>query len=214
MRHVLLVLLLAPTLLVNAQHARSGPRIGVGMATINAGGFLNWNGLPKVGPLGGWSFEIPWTTQASFLIEPMYITKGSLVQNAVQKSWTSSRLGYLELPLLVKLSLQDDPGGVYLSGGFLAGLWMNGKYKETLNGTVIREQKYTLSGTRNRGQASLALGMGWDIGTSAFEVRVQQSITPWSPVIRGQNLVVGLHYTYYIPKNGAGGKKKEAGAHE
>ena len=208
MRSLLLSLLIVPSLL-NAQTARTGPRLGVGLATISAGQFLEWNGLPKVGPLFGWSFEIPWAAQASFLIEPMYITKGSLIQNAQLRTWTSNRLGYLELPVLIKFSLQNDPGGIYLTGGAIGGLWMNGRYKVKQDGNVLTDQKYTVSGTSNRTQVSLAAGMGWDIGTSAFEVRIQQSVTPFSPVIRGQNLVVGLHYTYYLPEKEEKPKKKE-----
>lgn len=206
MRKLIFTLLLAPTTLF-AQSVRTGPHLGVGLATISAGQFLEWNGLPKVGPLFGWSFEIPWAAQASFLIEPMYITKGSLVQNPQQRSWTSNRLGYLELPVLLKFSLQNDPGGIYLAGGAIGGLLMNGRYKVKQDGNVITDTKYTVTGTSNRTQVSLAAGMGWDIGTSAFEVRIQQSITPFSPVIRGQNLVVGLHYTYFIPPKKE--KKKE-----
>ncbi|MBP8877132.1 MAG: hypothetical protein KBG86_03715, partial [Flavobacteriales bacterium] len=116
MRWCLTPLLFLP-LLSHAQSARSGPRAGVGLATISAGQFLEWNGLPKVGPIAGWSFEVPWTEQASFLIEPMYMTKGSLIQNPTLRSWTSTRLGYLELPVLIKFSLQSDLGGIFLTGG-------------------------------------------------------------------------------------------------
>ncbi|MBX2972183.1 MAG: PorT family protein [Flavobacteriales bacterium] len=188
---------------VQPRRWRAGPRLGVGMATITAGGFLSWNGLPKVGPLGGWSFELPWTEQTSFLFEPMYITKGSLANNPQMRTWTSTRLGYIELPVLAKISLQKDPGGIYMAGGFAAGMWMNGRYKVTQAGTTMADIKYIVRGTRNRMQASVALGMGWDIGASAFEIRVQQSITPFSTVIRGQNMVVGLHYTFYFPKKAA-----------
>lgn len=207
MRRSLILSLLFVPILVHAQSGRNGPRAGVGLATISAGQLLQWNGLPKVGPIAGWSFEIPWTEQASFLLEPMYMTKGSLVQNPQLRTWTSNRLGYLELPLMAKFSLQKDPGGVFLSGGIIGGYWLNGRYKVTQDGNVMIDQKYTVSGSRNRMQVSAAVGMGWDLGTSSFEVRVQQSITPFSPVIRGQNLVVGLHYTYYIPKKGQKTKK-------
>lgn len=208
MRSYLLSLLLVPCAL-SAQSVRTGPRLGVGLATISAGQFLEWNGLPKIGPIFGWSFEIPWAAQASFLVEPMYITKGSLVQNAQLRTWTSNRLGYLELPVMIKFSLQNDPGGIFLAGGAIGGLWMNGRYKVKQDGNVLTDQKYTLSGTSNRTQVSLAAGMGWDIGTSAFEVRIQQSVTPFSPVIRGQNLVVGLHYTYYLPEKKERPRKEE-----
>ncbi len=207
MRRIVLLLLLFP-LLSHAQTTRNGPRVGVGLATISAGQILEWNGLPKVGPLGGWAWEIPWTRQASWLIEPMYITKGSLIQNAQQRVWTSTRLGYLELPVAIKFSLDTMPGGIFLTGSVIGGYWINGRSVVKQDGNVLFDSKYVLTNTRNRQQVSVGIGMGWDMRQHAFEVRVQQSITPFSTVIRGQNLVVGLHYTYYIPKKGQLKKKK------
>lgn len=207
MRRIVLLLLLLP-LLSNAQTTRNGPRVGVGLATISAGQILEWNGLPKVGPLGGWAWEIPWTRQASWLIEPMYITKGSLIQNAQQRVWTSTRLGYLELPVAIKFSLDTMPGGIFLTGSVIGGYWINGRSVVKQDGNVLFDSKYVLTNTKNRQQVSVGIGMGWDMRQHAFEVRVQQSITPFSTVIRGQNLVVGLHYTYYIPKKGQLKKKK------
>ena len=202
MRSVLLLLLLAPQL-VNAQ-ARSGPRVGLSLSTISAGQLLRFNGLPKPGPILGWSFEVPWTAQASFLIEPMYIAKGSLVQNAVQRTWTSVRLGYLELPVMFKISTDQQPGGLFLTGGVIGGYWMNGRQVVKQDGNVLFDQSYTLSGSTGRTQVSAGLGLGWDRPKSSFEVRFQTSITPFFLVLRGQNLVAGLHYTYYLP----GQKKK------
>ncbi|MBL7951534.1 MAG: outer membrane beta-barrel protein [Flavobacteriales bacterium] len=201
MRRFLLPFLFLPIML-HAQTTRSGPRLGVGLATISAGQILEWNGLPKVGPLGGWAWEIPWTRQASWLIEPMYITKGSLTQNSQQRVWTSVRLGYLELPVAIKFSLDTMPGGIFLTGSLIGGYWINGRSVVKQDGNVLFDTKYVLTNTRNRQQVSAGIGMGWDMNNSAFEVRIQQSITPFSTVIRGQNLVVGLHYTYYIPKKG------------
>lgn len=179
----------------------------MGLATITAGGLLNWNGLPKVGPLGGWAWEIPWTAQASFLIEPMYITKGSLTQNAQFRTWTSVRLGYIEVPVALKFSLRPDPGGIFLTGALMGGYWINGRQVVRQDGNVLYDQKYSLIGAQRRMQASVGVGLGWDMGASAFEVRIQQSISPFATVIRGQNMVAGLHYSYYIPKKAS--KKKE-----
>lgn len=206
MRVLLLTLSLLP-LLSNAQTTRSGPRLGVGLATISAGQILEWNGLPKVGPLGGWAWEIPWTRQASWLIEPMYITKGSLTQNAQQNVWTSVRLGYLELPVAIKFSMDTLPGGIFLTGSLIGGYWINGRSVVRQNGNVLFDSKYVLTNATNRQQVSVGIGMGWDRRQHAFEVRIQQSISPFSTVIRGQNLVVGMHYTYYIPKKGTLKKK-------
>ncbi|TXI78152.1 MAG: PorT family protein [Flavobacteriales bacterium] len=211
MRRSTLFLALTLPLFLNAADApRNGPRLGVGMATITAGGLLNWNGLPKVGPLGGWAWEIPWTEQASWLIEPMYITKGSLTQNAQQKTWTSVRLGYIEVPVAVKFSLRPDPGGIFLTGSILGGYWINGRQVIRQDGRVLSDQKYNLTYAERRSQASVGVGLGWDMGTSAFEIRVQQSISPFSTVVRGQNMVAGLHYTYYLPKKTTR-KEKEQG---
>jgi hypothetical protein len=208
MRRFLLFAVLFP-FLSHAQTTRSGLRLGVGLATISAGQILEWNGLPKVGPLGGWAWEIPWTRQASWLIEPMYITKGSLTQNAQQNVWTSVRLGYLELPVAIKFSMDTLPGGIFLTGSLIGGYWINGRSVVKQNGNVLYDNKYDLTNSKNRQQVSVGIGMGWDKNNHAFEVRIQQSITPFSTVIRGQNLVVGLHYTYYIPKKGSQVKKKK-----
>ncbi len=210
MRQLLLPFLVAPLLVVAQPETRSGPRLGVGLATITAGGLLQWNGLPKVGPLGGWAWEIPWTEQASWLIEPMYITKGSLTQNPQLRSWTSVRLGYLELPVAIKFSLRPDPGGIFLTGSIIGGYWINGRQVVKQDGNVLFDQKYILTGAQSRMQASVGVGLGWDMGKSAFEVRIQQSISPFSTVIRGQNMVAGLHYTYYIPKKSERKKKDPA----
>src|SRR5436190_14415976 len=119
MRPSSILFLLIPFML-NAQ-GRNGPRIGMSMATITSSGSLQWNGLPKLGPIAGWSFEIHWTRQASFLLEPMYIGKGSLTQNATQETWTKVRLSYIELPVLFKMSTDTLPGGIFLTGGILGG---------------------------------------------------------------------------------------------
>ncbi len=206
MRNAILLLLLLPISVV-AQQTRSGPRAGLALATISGGQLLQWNGLPKVGPIAGWAWDIPWTRQASFLIEPMYMSKGSLTQNAQQNTWTKVRLGYLELPIAIKLSLDTVPGGIFLTGGVIGGYWINGRQVVKQNGNVTYDQKYDLSYTTKRQQVSVAVGLGWDKKNTAFEVRAQTSVTPFSTVIRGQNLVVGLHFTYYIPKKSNKPKK-------
>ncbi len=194
----LITLFLALSLSASAQ-VKHGPRVGLSLATISAGGVFNWSGLPKPGPILGWSIEVPWTAQASFLIEPMYITKGSLTQNAQLRTFTSVRLGYLELPVMFKISTDTVPGGFFLTGGLMAGWWMNGRQVVRQDGNVLFESSYTLQGTTNRSQVSMGLGFGWDRPRSRFEVRYQTSITPFSTVLRGQNVVAGLHYTYLLP---------------
>jgi hypothetical protein len=45
----------------------------------------------------------------------------------------------------------------------------------------------------------VGVGFGWDRPKSRFELRYQTSITPFSTVLRGQNLVAGLHFTLLLP---------------
>jgi hypothetical protein len=182
-----------------AAQLKTGPRIGLSLATISAGGLFNWNGLPKPGPILGWSFEVPWTDQASFLFEPMYIAKGSLVQNSILNTWTSVRLGYMEMPVLFKISTNPEPDGLFLTAGFMGGILMNGRQVVRQNGTVLYDQNFYLRGAKNRTQMSAGVGVGWDRPRSHFEIRFQTSISPFSTIIQGQNLVAGLHYTYLLP---------------
>lgn len=197
MRTLLLISLLLPGAL--SAQLRTGPRIGLSLATVSAGGVFNWSGLPKPGPLVGWSFEIPWTAQASFLVEPMYIGKGSLAQNPQLRTITSIRLGYLELPVMFKVSTDTLPDGFFLTAGGMFGWWMNGRTVTRQDGNILVDSSYSLQGTANRSQVSVGIGFGWDRPRSRFEVRYQTSVTPFSTVLRGQNVVAGLHYTYLLP---------------
>ena len=206
MRTALLLSILFPFTLT--AQVRTGPRAGLSLATVSAGGLFNWTGLPKVGPILGWSLEVPWTAQASFLVEPMYMSKGSLTQNRQQRTFTSVRLGYLELPVMFKVSTDPQPDGFFLTAGAMLGWWMNGRTVTRQDGKVTLESSFTLQGTTNRSQASVGVGFGWDRPRSRFEVRYQTSVTPFSTVLRGQNLVAGLHYTYLLP-TGAGKAKVE-----
>jgi hypothetical protein len=204
-----LMLCLSLVALQASAQLRTGPRVGASLATISAGGLFSWNGLPKPGPIVGWSFEIPWTAQASFLVEPMYMSKGSLVQNAQLRTFTSVRLGYLELPVMFKISTDTLPDGFFLTAGGMFGWWMNGRTVTRQDGNVLFESSYTLQGTANRSQVSVGIGFGWDRPRSRFELRYQTSITPFSTVLRGQNLVAGLHYTYLLPTATRQGKEEE-----
>jgi hypothetical protein len=195
---LLIILLLSCSLTASAQ-LKTGPRAGLSLATISTGGLFNWNGLPKLGPILGWSFEVPWTPQASFLFEPMYISKGSLTQNAAQNTWTSVRLGYLELPVMFKVSTDTVTNGFFLTAGFMVGYWLNGRQVTKQDGNVLFDQKYTLSGSTERSEYSAGIGLGWDRPKSRFEVRFQTSVSPFAALLKGQNLIAGLHYTYLLP---------------
>jgi hypothetical protein len=139
----------------------------------------------------------------------MYMSKGSLAQNPQLRTFTSIRLGYLELPVMFKVSTDPLPDGFFLTAGGMLGWWMNGRTVTRQDGKVTQESSYTLQGTANRSQASVGVGFGWDRPRSRFEVRYQTSVTPFSTVLRGQNLVAGLHYTYLLPTPAAKGQDEE-----
>jgi hypothetical protein len=194
----LLFATLLPSLLL--AQVRQGPRFGLAVATVNANQFLQWQGLPKLGPIAGWSWDIPYTHQLSFLVEPMFMSKGSWIQNAPLKSNTFTTLRYLELPVMLKLDVDTAKGGTYLSGGIIYGYWLSGHVRVTQDGEEISDVKFDLSQPNvRRGQWSLALGLGRSGERWGWELRVQNSVTPFDPVQRTQNLVFGLHFTYKLP---------------
>lgn len=190
----LIALLLLP-LTVAAQESRNGPKIGLGISTQTAGQFLAWSGLPKVGPIMGWSFEAPVTSQVSLLIEPMYITKGSLTVNSQYKTRTSITLNYLEMPILVKVSTNPDPQGLFISGGLMYGYYLGGRVKNFEYGQLVSNGTFSAEGT-NRSQFSAALGLGHEIGHWMWELRGQSSLNTFQPVVRSHNVVYSVQVAW------------------
>lgn len=202
MRHILLLGAALTTLTTFGQmQFRHGPRVGLAMASQTAGGqFLAWRGLPKFGPILGWSFDVPVTEQIHVLIEPNWIHKGSWTRNSTMNTNTFVTLKYIELPVLAKLSMNPDPGGLFLSGGPIFGYWMGGKTRTTMNGAEQMSVTYNLQGTNaKRQQWSLAVGLGNEKRNFMWEIRAQSSVTPFDPLLRVQNLVFGLHLTFRLP---------------
>ena len=196
-RQSLLITLLAP-LILSAQ-VRQGPRFGLAVATQTAGQFLQWQGLPKLGPILGWSWEIPYTHQVGILIEPMIMSKGSWIQNAPLKTNTFTTLRYLELPMMLKLDLDTARNGTFLTGGIIYGYWIYGRTRVTQSGTELSDVTYNLSQPNvRRSQWSVAVGLGRAAERWSWELRAQTSVTPFDRFIRSQNLVFGLHFTYRL----------------
>lgn len=199
MRNRTLIFSLALPSLLNAQ-VRQGPRFGLAVATQTAGQFLQWQGLPKLGPIVGWSWEVPYTHQVGILIEPMLMSKGSWVQNAPLQTNTFTTLRYLELPVLAKLDVDTTKGGTYLSGGIIYGYWIYGRTRVTQYGQETSDVTYDLSQPNvRRSQWSVALGLGRSGKKWGWELRAQTSVTPFDRLIRSQNLVFGIHLTYRLP---------------
>ncbi len=186
-----------PILLSGQVH--QGPRLGLAIATQTAGQFLQWQGLPKFGPIFGWSWDIPYTHQVHVLIEPMWMSKGSWIQTPAQQLQSYTTLSYLEFPVLAKLDLDAAENGTFLTGGVIYGYWVAGRFRQTRNGDEVIDFKYDLSGPNvRRSQWSVAVGLGRAMKRWSWEFRAQTSVTPFDKVIRSQNLVFGLHVTHRL----------------
>lgn len=201
MRHHLLLAAVLTTFTTFGQmQFRHGPRVGLSMASRTVGGqLLRWTGLPKFGPLYGWSFDVPISDQIHVLVEPMMMSKGSWTRNAQWNMNDYVTVRYLELPVLLKLSTNPDPQGMFLTGGFIYGYAMGGRFRQMRDGQEVMDIKYNFAGSSNRSQWNVALGLGHEKRNFMWELRVQQSITPLNPLVRGQDLVVGFHFTYRLP---------------
>lgn len=183
----------------SAQESRNGPKVGVGIGTQTLGQFLGWSGLPKVGPIVGWSFEAPVTDQISLLIEPMYIGKGSVTVNSQLKTRSSVALNYLEMPLLLKVSTNPDPQGLFLTGGLMYGYLLHGKVKNFRDGQLESSYDFSPAGHTNRGQFSAAIGLGHEIGSWMWELRGQSSLNTFDRVVRSHMVVYSLQVAWRFP---------------
>lgn len=179
-----------------AQESHNGPKVGLGLGTQVIGSFFGWSGQPKVGPIAGWSFEVPLTTQVGILLEPMYIGKGSVSVNPQLKTRSSIALNYLEMPLMVKVSTGPDPQGLFLTGGLMYGYLLHGKIKDFRDGQLESTRDFAPSGTKNRGQFSAGIGLGHEKGHWMYELRVQSSLTTFDPVIRARYLVYSFQVAW------------------
>lgn len=194
----------------NAQ-LRHGPRLGLALATQTAGQFLQWSGLPKIGPIVGWSFDIPLRGQIGMRVEPMLMSKGSWARDAVTNTNTFTTLRYLELPLLLRLDMQPAEDGLFLTGGPIYGYWLNGRYRTVVDGQETVDLTYDLSQSGvQRTQWSMALGLGGQGKNWSWEVRGQSSVSPFDRLQKGQNVVFGIHLTYRLPRKPPDADEKEA----
>lgn len=193
-----------------AQEPRNGPKVGLGIGTQTAGQFLSWSGLPKLGYIVGWSFEAPLTSQVSLLIEPMYIGKGSVTVNSQFKTRSSIALNYLEMPLMLKVSTNPDPQGLFLSGGLMYGYLLHGKIKNFQDGRLMSSYDFSPNSATNRGQWSAALGLGHEMGHWMVELRGQSSLNAFDRFIRSHNVVYSVQVAWRFPTQAEKEAKRNA----
>lgn len=193
-----------------AQESRNGPKVGIDIGTQTAGQFLAWYGLPKLGLIAGWSFEAPITSQVSLLIEPMYIGKGSVSADPVLKTRGSVALNYLELPLMLKVSTNPDPQGLFISGGLMYGYFLFGKIRNYQDGNLVNAYDYSPSNNTNRSQFSAALGIGHEMGHWMWELRGQSSLNTFDAYVRSHNVVFSLQVAWRFSTTADRQKKQRA----
>lgn len=193
-----------------AQESRNGPKVGIDIGTQTAGQFLAWSGLPKLGFIGGWSFEAPITAQVSLLIEPMYIGKGSVSSDPQLKTRGSVALNYLELPLMLKVSTNPDPQGLFICGGLMYGYFLYGKVRNYQDGTLVNAYDYSPSNNTNRSQFSAALGIGHEMGHWMWELRGQSSLNTFETVQRSHNVVFSIQVAWRFSTHADKEKKRRA----
>lgn len=210
MRRLLFLPLLIASFALHAQESRNGPKLGLAMATQTAGQFLSWSGLPKFGPLAGWSFEAPLTHQVSLLIEPMYMSKGSITVNSQLKTRSSVELGYLEMPLMLKVSTNPDPQGLFLTAGIMYGYLLRGQVKNYQYGQLVSKYDFSPTGSTNRGQWSAGVGVGHEIKNWMWEVRGQSSLNTFDRFVRSHNVVFSAQIAWRFPTQKDKEEKKKA----
>lgn len=217
MRHAFLPITIALAACAAAQSTaqqpfppdRHGPRLGLGMATQSAGGLFQNTTDMLLGPVVGWHFELPVHWQVSIMPEVLWLTKGSVVRNPSVGARARSTFRYLEVPLLVKVSTDKAPDGMYLLFGPSAGYFLSGRYQTWLNGEQNLDIRYDLTQNERRFQFSGIIGMGMEGPRWAFDVRAQTSVTPFDRLVRVQNQVYAITVAYRM-----GGRSAPAGADE
>lgn len=199
MRSLLVTILALAALPFLAQNGGNGPRLGLDLATQSVGGlFQNTNNL-LVGPQVGWFFDIPVHPQFSIMPEVQFMTKGSVVRNQANQIRDRVTYRYLEVPISVKISTDDKPGGLYLLVGPSLGYYVAGRAQRWVDGQLVYDVKYDLQNTDNRFQFSMLVGMGTEWKRWAFDVRAQTSLTPFSSFTNVQNVVYALTLGYRLP---------------
>jgi len=156
LRRALLLLLLLPVV-VSAQNIH-GPRLGMSLATQSVGGLFQNTSNLLPGAVVGYGIELPMHPQFIIMPELLWMKKGAVVRNQAQLTKSRSSYYYLELPVLVKVSTDAKPGGLFLTVGPSIGYYLTGRYKQWYNGDVTQDIKYDASQVSNRFQFSAAVG--------------------------------------------------------
>jgi hypothetical protein len=182
--------------------AQHGPRIGIGLATRGPGVFGGSKADMLPGPLFGWHFEAPLHPQVSLMPELLWMTKGALVRVPAQGLSTVFTLRYIEVPLVLKISTDRKPNGLFILAGPGLGWFVRGREQRFLNGQLTFDEPVALADNERRSQFSVTLGFGMEGQRWGFDARGQSSTGLLDPVVRPQNQVYMLtvYFRFNNPK--------------
>ncbi|MBL7963380.1 MAG: PorT family protein [Flavobacteriales bacterium] len=204
LRTVLLFAGLAAVHLTSAQ-VRTGPRIGLGLATQSVGGFFQnmSNLLPR--PIFGWAWEIHVHPQVIIQPEITLVSKGFTNRNPELATRDRAVFKFIEVPLMAMFQTDQSVDGLFVSAGLVTGYKVSGKYTQWTNGDVTQDIKYDLSGTSNRWDFGPAVGLGVVWHEWTFEARAQTSLALTEPMVQVRNILYGFNFTYlFTPKSQKG----------
>lgn len=199
MRRTLLHLFALLPFAIAAQTGHMGPRFGPAFATLSAGGLFQNTGDLMAGPLVGWHFEAPLHPQVSLMPEILYLTKGFANRNPAQAVRNRQTYHYLEVPILIKASLDKNENGIYLLAGPSVGYFLRGRSRTWQENELLWDFKFNTPINGRKLQMSGLVGMGLEGERWAFDVRAMTSVTPFDRIQRLQNVVYALTFAYRIP---------------
>lgn len=189
MRSLITVLCAFFACMASAQH---GPRIGIGLATRGPGVFGGSRADLLPGPVLGWHAEALLHPQVALVPEVLWMTKGSLVRVPAQGLSTVFSQRYIEVPILLKISTDRKPNGIFLLAGPGIGWFVRGREQRFLNGQLTYDEPITLTENERRSQFSISIGFGMEGQRWGFDARGQSSTGLLDAVVRPQNQVYML----------------------
>ncbi|MBP6312212.1 MAG: porin family protein [Flavobacteriales bacterium] len=181
-----------------------GPRLGLGMATQTTGALFQNSSNLRLAPVLGWYIEAPLHEQVGLMVEALWLTKGSAYRNPANSTRSRNTYRYAELPVLLKVSVNKDPNGLFLLAGPSLGYLLSGRIESWTNGDKTLDVKYSRANGQNRFQFSGLVGIGIESESLTFDVRAQTSLTPFDRFARIQNVVYAVTVGYRFST-----KKKE-----
>jgi len=182
--------------------AQHGPRAGIGLATRGAGVFGGRQADMLPGAVLGWHAEAHLHAQVALVPEVLWMTKGVLVREPAQGVSTLLTMRYIEVPVLLKISTDRKPNGLFILAGPGLGWFVRGREQRFLNGQLTFDQPVVLADNERRSQFSITLGFGMEGQRWGFDARGQSSTGLLDPVVRLQNQVYALtvYFRFNNPK--------------